>query len=402
MFSIELKSSILFLIIGLLTLNILAYLTRKSKFLPDIIWVLVLGLVYSLFSHFYPSSFPEIFIDPDLVFLIFVPLLVFASSQKICLSQLKKVFPQVTLLATVGVAISALIIAIPFYYIFSIGFAESLLFGIVISATDPLAVSSILDDQGRRVSESQKLLIEGESIINDGFVVTVYGILFLLIFSGHEFDYNRTLSEFVKHISGAVALGSLMGWCARKALSKWHEEHFTLTVNMTVVVAYGSFFFAESLGFSGILSVFSAALAFGYKYRSEDRGPNYSAHNSIWKYLEYLANSALFFTLGASFFLYFSPGQVSLLIFAVCLVLLVFSRIVSLLTLYPLIVVNNKNLEEKEFWVLNFSGARGAVSIALLLMLPDQFVFKGLFLSLAMAATFFSLLVYPAIVRRLL
>lgn len=393
-----LQTLVLFLVFGLVTLNALAYYSSKLMLLPDIIWVKILGLAYGGISIYYPEYLPKISLYPELILFIFVPLLVFASTQKICLFHFKRVLPQALLIATLGVVISSLIIAIPLFYIFGVGWFEVLLFGVIISATDPLAVGALLHGNDN-IDESQKLLIEGESILNDGFVVTVYGVIFVLLFSNSDFNVLNSSYEFIKHILGAVILGFLLGRLARWILDRWHEEHFTLTVNMTLSVAYGSFFLGEMLGLSGILAVFSSALSFGYKPKVKEHSEN--IHNHVWEYLEYITNAVLFFMLGASFFVYFSVEQISSKLIITSLILLISSRLGGLALLYPMIKIDGKKLTKKEFWLLNFAGARGAVSIALILLLPTDFALKPIFMSLALIMIFVSLVLYPLFVKKI-
>jgi CPA1 family monovalent cation:H+ antiporter len=394
-----LQTSVLGLIFGLVLLNALAYYSRKLMLFPDIIWVLLLGLAYGAGSLYFSDFLPQISLDAHVILFAFVPLLIFASTQKICLSHFRRVLPQASLVATLGIVISTLIVAIPLFYIFNFGWLESLLFGVIISATDPLAVGALLHGN-KSIDESQKLLIEGESILNDGFVVTVYGVLAVLLFSDVNFDIVHSGYEFVKHIAGAVLLGVILGRLARWLLDKWHEEHFTLTVNMTLAVAYGSFFLGETLGLSGILAVFASALAFGYKPKA--KGHAKDIHNHVWEYLEYIANAVLFFMLGASFFVYFTADQISVILVVAMLALLFLSRLGGLALLYPAIKVDGNQLSKKEFWLLNFSGARWAVSVALILLLPSEFALKPVFLSLSLIMIFASLVVYPLAVKKLL
>jgi CPA1 family monovalent cation:H+ antiporter len=394
-----LQTLIIFFVLGLLALNTLTYYSSKIKLFPEIIWILILGLFYGGLSNYSIINVPRVSLEADFILYAFVPLLIFASTQKICLFHLRKVLFTSSLIASVGILISMLIIAIPLHYLFSFGWLESLLFGVILSATDPLAVGALLH-HNKNVPESQKLLIEGESILNDGFVVTVSGLLGIIIFTKTEFSLAHGGFDFIKHILGALAFGALIGRAARWILDRWKEEHFTLTVNMTLAVAYGSFFFSEALGLSGILSVFAAALAYGYKPKPTNH--NKGVHSNVWEYFEYIANAVLFFMLGASFFTYFSLQDVSLTLVAASITLLILSRLGALTLLYPLIKIEGKNISQKDFFLLNFSGARGAVSIALILLMPNEFALKSTFLSLSFLMILASLILYPLLIKRIL
>ncbi len=390
---------IVFGVFALVALNALSYYARRLTILPDIIWVLLLGIGYASIVHFGSFGLPELALNPDLILYVFVPPLIFASTQKMCLLHFQKILWPASLVGSVGILISMVIIAGVLHLAFTLPWLEALLFGAIISATDPLAVGVLLHNN-KQVSESQKLLIEGESILNDGFVITVAGIIALVLFKGEDFDLLSSSTSFLTHVIGALLLGLFFGRGARWLLKIWQEEHFTLTINMTIAIAFGSFLLAEMLHFSGILAVFSTALAYGYK--PDEQSQNKHIHSNIWDYIEYIANAVLFFLLGASFFVYTSFETISVLLAVASLVLLLISRMGALMLLYPFIKLEQKRLNRQSFWLLNFSGARGAVSIALILLLPDSFVLKPLFLSLAFIMIVFSLVIYPLLIKQLL
>ena len=222
----------------------------------------------------------------------------------------------------------------------------------------------------------------------------------MLLFGGESFDIVSSAESFLTHVLGALLLGAILGRAARWLLAFWHEEHFSLILNITLALPFGSFALAEELHFSGILAVFAAALAYGYKPDKDN--VNKQVHGYIWDYFEYLANAVLFFLLGASFIGLASLQDVSVILIIAVLTLLFISRLGALVALFPLIRVDKKGLTKKDFWLLNFSGARGAVSIALILLLPQSFELKSLFLSLAFVMILFSLVVYPLAMKKVL
>lgn len=390
---------IVFAVVGLVGLNALSYYSAKWKLLPDIIWVLLAGVAYGAVAKFSALDLPELQLTPKLVLWLFVPLLIFASAQKICLFHFRKVLIPSSIAATIGILISMAIFGSALHYLFGFDWLPSLLFGAIISATDPLAVGALLHGN-KAVGESQLLLIEGESILNDGFVVTVFGILVAIMFGGESFMFGHSVGHFALHALGAFALGAVMGRAARWLLKVWHEEHFTLTTNITLALAFGCFALAEAAGFSGILAVFAAALAYGYKPDPDNHNKHIMAH--LWDYLEYLANAALFFMLGASFFAQASLGSLSVGLVLAGLGLLFVSRFGALVILSPLMKLDGQRLSRQSFWLLNFAGARGAVSVALILMLPEEFSLKPAFLTLAFLLIIFSLVVYPLAIKQLL
>jgi CPA1 family monovalent cation:H+ antiporter len=390
---------VIFIVSGLIGLNVLSYYANKNRVFPDVIWVLLLGLIYGFLSHQPTIGLPIVQLHESLVLYFFVPILIFASSQKICLSHFRKVLPAASMTASIGVLISMVLIALPLHLLLEIPLLPAFMFGAIMSATDPLAIGALLSSN-KQIPESRLLLIEGESILNDGFVVTVFGALFVLMYGNETFSLTANTYHLTLSVAGALLIGVVLGRLSRWLLQFWREDYFTLRMNMTIALAFGSFLLAEHFHFSGILAVFAAALAYGYK-------PNHDAQNiesqrNVWEYLEYLMNAALFFLLGASVSSLAMFEGIGLAHIVIVLVVLFFSRFFALLTLWPVTLINRQHLSKKEFWIMNFSGARGAVSVALLLLLPEESAYKHLFLSLAFIMIIFTLLVYPYITQQIL
>ncbi|MEZ9524443.1 cation:proton antiporter [Enterovibrio norvegicus] len=386
-------------VLGWMALNVIFYVSEKWMVFSDIIWILLAGIAYGWVSTNPESGLPELVMDPDVVLYVFVPLLIFASTKKMCLFHFRPIIVPAVIAGTLGIVVSMLTIGLAIHGLLDVALLPAMLFGVIISATDPLAVSALFKGN-ESITENQKLLIEGESILNDGFVVTVAGILALLIFSMTSFSVVDTSVSFVTHIAGALISGAVLGRLARFILRLMHTSHYILTTNITLALAYGSFVVAETLHFSGILAVFAAALAYGYK-PDKDRA-NRLAEERVWEYLDYAANALLFFLLGTSFFALTANTDLPVSHTLLAIGLLFAGRFVALSVLKPVMRVEGMRLSMNEFWLLNFSGARGAVSVALILLLPADFQYQSLFLSLAFVMILFSLLVYPLVTVRIL
>ena len=386
-------------VIGLIALNGLSYYSQKSKAIPEVAWVLLLGILYGLAADNTSMGLPELTLSADLILFIFVPLLIFGSTQTMCLHHFRKVLAPASLTATVGISISMFVTAFVLMALTDISLLESLIFGVVVAATDPLAIGAILEGN-KKLSENMKLLIEGESILNDGFVVTVFGILALIVFENHIFSVVGDVGGFIFHVAGAIILGVVLGRVARFILKIWHAMQFTLVANITIALAFGSFLLADHYNMSGVLAVFAAALSFGYK--QENLSKEFHLQEYVWKYGQYIANSILFFLLGASVI---SQGSLEKIGFAqvlVVLITLLFSRILALVVLKPLIKVDGGIISWLKLLVLNFAGARGAVSIALILLLPNSFALKDEFLNMTFLLVLGSLLLFPPITSKLM
>ncbi len=387
-------------VVGLIALNALSYFSSRQRLLPGIIWTVLLGVVYSLISHFKLLPLPELELKPDVVLFLFVPLLVFASTHTMCLYHFRRILSASTILATVGISISTALGGLIFMGVTGAGLAASMLFGAIISATDPLAISALLKGN-TSIDEHRKLLIEGESILNDGFVVALFGIFSVLALEPEHFSALEVGGDFVKDIAGALVLGFLLGRGSRLLLKVWHGHNYTLRMNMTIALAYGSFLFAELLGFSGVIAVFAASLAYGYR---PDGGYNRPKEDQehVWGYLEYVANSILFFLIGASFFSQISQYKVTITLIAAAIAIAVLPRLIAVYVLRPTLKIYKETATFTDARLLAFSGSRGALSVALILLLPEDFKYRPLFLSLAGIIILMTLVTYPPIVNVIL
>jgi len=391
---------IVFFISGLVGLNALSYYSERIMLFPSVIWVLCLGMLYGALSHFGLFHLPELYLDPNIILFVLVPVLIFAATKKMCLHHFRRVLKASSILATLGIVISMTCVALVLYWVFRVPFLESLLFGVIVSATDPIGVSAVLHET-KGISTDRKMLIEGESILNDGFVVAVFAIISVMIFGTAKISFVLSGGILVVNILGALALGVVLGRAARFLLRVWKNKAASLTVNITLALAFASFLIAETLHLPGVLAVFAGALAFGY--RPDESYDNVQhAQEQVWDYLEYIVNTILFFLLGASFFSQASLGFISVTFVAVGVIMLFMSRFIALGVLRPILRIEETNLNNQDFWLLNFSGSRGAISIALILLLPNDFSYKPLFLTMAFVMVIVSLVVYPLFLKKIL
>lgn len=385
---------------GLIALNALSYYSSKQRLLPPIIWTVLLGLVYGFVSHFELLPLPELELQPEIVLFLFVPLLVYASAHTMCFHHFRRVLKASATLSTAGILIAMVIGGFIFKAVTGAGLAVSMLFGAIVSATDPLAISAVLKGN-TSIDEERKLLIEGESILNDGFVVALFGIFSVLALEPEHFSALEVGGDFFKAIVGALALGFILGRGSRLLLRLWHGHNYTLRMNMTLALAYSSFLFAEVLGLSGVIAVFAAALAYGYR---PDGGynPPEEDQEHVWGYLEYIANSILFFLIGASFFSEVSQHKITITFIAGAAAIAVLPRLAAVFVLRPVLKIDRETATLNDVKLLVFSGCRGALSVALILLLPEDFEYRSLFLSLAGIIILLTLVAYPPVISRIL
>lgn len=391
---------IIFVISGLVALNALSYYSERLMLFPSVIWVLCLGMIYGALNHFKLLNLPELYLDPNIILFALVPVLIFAATKKMCLHHFRKVLKESSILATLGIVISTAGVALILHLVFHVPLLESLLFGVIVSATDPIAVSAILHE-AKGISTERKMLIEGESVLNDGFVVAVFGTLSVMIFGTEEVSLALSGGKLVVNILSALLLGAVLGRLARFLLRIWKNKAPSLTVNITLALAFASFLLAETFHLPGILAVFAGALAFAFRPDKNNEKVRV-AEEQIWDYLEYIVNSILFFLLGASFFSQASMEIITITFVTTGVIMLFMSRFIALGILSPILRIEKETITRQDFWLLNFSGSRGAISIALILLLPDDFSYKPLFLTIAFVMVIVSLIAYPIFLKTIL
>ena len=391
---------IIFVISGLVALNALSYFSERLMLFPNVIWVLCIGMIYGALTHYELLHLPELYLSPNIILFVLVPVLIFAAAKKMCLHHFRKVLKESTILATLGIVISMVGVALVLYWVFHVPLLESLLFGVIVSATDPIAVSAILHE-AKDLSTERKMLIEGESILNDGFVVAVFATLSVMIFGSEDISLALSGGKLIFNILAALVLGTVLGRLARFLLRVWKNKAPALTVNITLALAFSSFLLAETFHFPGVLAVFAGALAFGYR-PDENNDTVQGAQEQVWDYLEYIVNSILFFLLGASFFTQASMEIITITFVVIAVLMLFMSRFIALGVLSPFLRIEEVKITHQDFWLLNFAGSRGAISIALILLLPNDFQYKPLFLTIAFVMVIVSLVVYPIFLKKVL
>jgi len=200
--------------------------------------------------------------DPHLLLLLFIPALIFESAFNSDWHIFKVEFGQVLIMAGPMLIASTLLSALMMRYILrydgAFTFEASLLFGSIVSATDPVAVVVLLKELG--ASRRLATLIEGESLLNDGTAMVVFLVL-LDIVKGIKLTAMDITIRFIRLSFGGAILGILGGIVASQILRRIHNN-FVLEVNTTIFTAYLVFFIAEvtPAHVSGILALVSLGL----------------------------------------------------------------------------------------------------------------------------------------------
>jgi monovalent cation/hydrogen antiporter len=252
--------------------------------------VLVLG---GLGIAFVPGL-PEIELDPDTIFLVFLPPLVYAAGWRTSPQELRAVMRPLALLAVVLVFVAAAAVAVVAHALVpQLGWAEAAVLGAILAPTDAVAATSIFRRLG--APERVRLLVEGESMINDGTALVLYRIA-VGVATGGAFSLGGATLEFVAVAVGGIAVGLAVGVLSDLVVRR--QTDVALSIVLSVLTAYGAYFAAEELHVSGILAAVVAGVYAGYRsHRSLDADIRLSAI-AFWNVLVYGLEITLFVLLG--------------------------------------------------------------------------------------------------------
>ena len=330
-----------------------------------------LGLPYSsglvaagLLIAFLPNA-PQPPLSRDLIFNILLPPLVFEAALQIDWQRLRRELPVVLLFAFVGVMLAALVVAAGMHALLGWSWIGAGLFAVLIAATDPVAVIAAFKEL--KAEGRLKLLVESESLINDGVAAVGFVVLAGLAAGGSMSGPAIGLA-FLWTLLGGLAVGALAS-LAVLAIAGRTNDHL-VEITLTTLAAYGSFLIAEHVHASGVLASLTAGLLvgnFGWKRAISSGGQTHVL--SFWEYIAFLANSFVFLLIGIQ--LANQPiHQLGLVTSATAILLVLGGR---LLAIYPLSLVflgTDRRLPIGYQHVLFWGGLRGALALALALTIP--------------------------------
>ena len=360
---------------------IVAMVARLIK-IPYTIGLVIAGIALS-FLPFRDS----VGLSKELIFVSFLPVLVFEASFYIRWKELKENFAVVLTLATVGVIFSAAITATGMHYLIGWEWPIAMVFGILITATDPVAVIATFKETG--VQGRLKLLVEAESLFNDGTAAVGFGIAITLAM-GQPMDVPSALSLLVTSIGGGILCGGLMA--GGLLLLAGQTEDPLVEITFTTVAAYGSFFLAEYFHCSGVLATLTAGLIVGnLGALGSISAQGRKSVESFWDYATFVANSLIFILIGIeesheNFGLFLLP-----IIVAIAMVTL--GRAMAIYPLCGLFFPSELRVKMNHQHALFWGGLRGALALALCLGLPPELSHRSEIITVTFGVVAFSVFV---------
>ncbi|MGU3375802.1 Na+/H+ antiporter [Chryseobacterium sp. M5A1_1a] len=357
--------------ISIILIIIISVKDRIKLALP--ILLVIAGLILSV-----TQLVPSININPELIFYVVLPPILFDAAWNTSIPDFKKELPKISVLAIGLVFLTTTIIALIVHSIIP-GFSWPLAFvmGAIISPPDAVAATSIT----KTLPLPQKLttILEGESLLNDASALIAYKCAVVAITSG-VFSFWSAGIQFISNSFGGLVIGFIIGFAFLK-LHRYFNGNSSAETFAVILLPFAAYSLAEHLGYSGVLAVVILGMFLSWNSISLFKTESRMQMSHFWDVMIFILNGLVFLILGMQLPAIISniPGtELPILIFygLLIFIVLVFIRL-GVLSLFPLFSSHEAGKanvfltqSKKEYIILSWSGMRGVVSLAAALALP--------------------------------
>ena len=392
-----------------------AWINRKFLGLPPTIGVMTVALAGSLvivglerLGVAWPGTMERRLVASidftDVLMEGMLSVLLFAGALHVDLARLWRLARPIGILALVGTALSAILVGLGCRWLcgvvgLDLPLLHCLLFGAIVSPTDPVAVLGILESAG--VPRDVETTIAGESLVNDGVGVVLFALLLDVLRTGHAPTPGEGLTLLVHEAAGGCVLGLCVGWIVNRVLASIDDYRVEVLITLAAVV--GTYALAERLATSGPLAMVVMGLLVGSEGRAWSMSVTTRERLDLfWHLLDEVLNAVLFVLIGLEFAVVrYTPGSTRAALGVVVLSVAARFVVVGLPTLaFPAWF----RLPPRAGWLLAWSGIRGGISVALALSLPPG-TERDTVVTLTYSVVVFSILVQGlsigAVARRL-
>ncbi|MCF7864633.1 MAG: sodium:proton antiporter [Kiritimatiellales bacterium] len=367
----------------------------KSSRLPYICWVVLFGVGYGLLQHTLLPILPAMQLEPDVILYIFLPVLIFDASRSLDFGMARAEAVPASLLASLGILASMLVMAVPLHWATDLPWIDILFFTAIMSATDPVAVGAVF--QQFPIPGKLRTLIESESLLNDGTTIILFTLLGGKVLKGKAPIFEEGILSFMVSIAAAVLLGAATGWFVAWLMRRWQalKDHFVGSL-LPLLIVYLTFCMAQAwLQISGVIAVMATTIVFRmalrrYRINEMPTQSEMAFYQDLWEFFGDLANAVLFFMLGVEIGSHY--GEIPWLVFPVVIAALLVSRSVVVYGFSAAFRLLRIRIPMPWQHVLNLGGLKGALSVALILMIPKDYAYRHLFLCAALAMSLFTLI----------
>ncbi len=379
----ELTILILFLISSIVAV------AAKRFNLPYTVALMAVGLILGTIKIFQSPQ-----INREILYAIFLPGLIFESAIHIKISDFFKNIWIILFLVIPGVVLSTILSAAALIFFASyieslkeIDWNAALLFGAAVAATDPISVISIFKTLG--APKRLRLLIESESLLNDGTSIVIF-LLLLNYIVNKNFSIDTMFTDFALIGGGGVLVGIVIGVFASYAMKNIDDPMIIITI--TTIAAYGSFLIADKMNLSGVMSTVATGLICGYRGFSNDIFPSIKiATETFWEYVSFALNSIIFLLMGFTIKLKILISLWPAIVLAYISVLI--SRAFLVILGWGIFYPTKSRIPFSWAAIIWWGGLRGALSMILALSIPDNFAFKDIIIAMVFGVVLLSIFI---------
>ena len=387
-----------------------AYLNFRFLKLPGAIGLMIISLLFSLlvlaigyFNPFVRDQASALFSKinfSELLLEIMLSFMLFAGAIHIKYEDLKNERLTIMAFATVSVVLSTFIVGyVTFYTLDVFGIhvqlLNALLFGALISPTDPIAVLSILKSSG--ISRSLQTKMSGESLFNDGVAVVIYLIILQLSGPGNEISLQSIARLFLQEAVGGFFLGIILGYLGYRLVLQ--IDNYQVEVLMTLAIVMGGYTLSHFIHVSGPLAMVTSGIIIG------NHGKNFGMSaitteyvDKFWELIDEILNAFLFVIIGLELLLIHTSQKI-IFISLLLIVVTVLARYISL-WIPSLAIRLKEKIQQRTLILLTWGGLRGGISIALALSIPSE-MNKDLWVTITYVIVCFSILIQGLTIGKL-
>jgi CPA1 family monovalent cation:H+ antiporter len=401
-----------FEIIAILTTlaAVFGFLNARTVKLPTTIGIMVIALAFSLLLIGVGNSLPvvqgwatELLQSIDFSEALMhgmLGFLLFAGALHVNFDDLLGQYRVIGSLATMGVLASTFLVGTMLWYVLSLtpvtlSYGYCLLFGALISPTDPIAVLSIL--KSAKAPKSLEVKITGESLFNDGVGVVIFLVILEIVSSGVPFSFSHVGLLLLQEAVGGGLFGLGIGYLAYRMLKE--IDDYQVEVMITLALVTGGYVLAEVLHLSAPITMVVAGLLIGNRGRKFAMSDKTREDlDTFWELLDSVLNAILFTLLGLEIMIVdYSPLSMALGLAAICITLV--GRLISVSI--PITILKRwRSFSPKVIRILTWGGLRGGISVALALSLPSS-AERDLILIMTYTVVVFSIVVQGLSIGRL-
>jgi CPA1 family monovalent cation:H+ antiporter len=369
--------------LSLLVVATLVTIVTKVVRLPYAIALVIAGLVIGVTSLLPPAE-----MTPDLILVIMLPALLFEAAWNLHIKDLKISWLSIGVFATIGVVISMVVVAGVMVLFSPLTLTAALLFGAMISATDPISVLSLFRKLG--IDRRLTMILEGESLFNDGTAVVLFKIVLVAALAGQQVAITSAAKDFVLVVGGGAVLGLTLGYLASR-VTAFFDDHL-LEVTFTILLAYGSYLLAEAIHVSPVIATICAGLVLGNYGRHIGMSHRTSqAVGLFWEYAAFVVNSIVFLLIGLQMKLSVLSAHWPIIAAGIGAILVGRAAVVYLLS--PLVSTRDKPISAPWRHLLFWGALRGSLCMALALSLPASLQFREEIVVTTFGVVLFTLLI---------